>query len=130
MRRRDFLNLLGGCALIPAAPAGAADTFPTRIALAGTPLPILSRVHDATVAALGLPEVREQLREQGAEVVGGTPAELAAYVAAETPSWRESPVNNAVMLLQLRARGYTVSAISTEALFLVLGRARFRPDLE
>jgi tripartite-type tricarboxylate transporter receptor subunit TctC len=34
-----------------------------------------------------LPEVHERLREQGAEVVGGHPAELAAYVAAEIPKW-------------------------------------------
>jgi tripartite-type tricarboxylate transporter receptor subunit TctC len=44
-------------------------------------------LHDATVAALALPEVRDQLREQGAEVVGGSQAELAAYVAAEIPKW-------------------------------------------
>src|SRR5262245_28038241 len=40
-----------------------------------------------TVAALALPEVRDQLREQGAEVVGNSAAELAAYVAAEIPKW-------------------------------------------
>src|SRR5262245_52832052 len=54
---------------------------------AGTPASILTRLHDATVAALALPAVRDQLREQGAEVVGNSPAELAAYVTAEIPKW-------------------------------------------
>jgi tripartite-type tricarboxylate transporter receptor subunit TctC len=53
----------------------------------GTPDPILARLHDVTVAALALPEVRDKLREQGAEVVGGSSAELAAYVTAEIPRW-------------------------------------------
>src|SRR5262249_42213980 len=53
----------------------------------GTPAPILTQLHDATVAVLALPEVRDQLREQGAEVVGNSAAELAAYVAAEIPKW-------------------------------------------
>jgi len=34
-----------------------------------------------------LPEVRDQLREQGAEVVGNGAAELGTYVAAEIPKW-------------------------------------------
>lgn len=54
---------------------------------AGTPAPILARLHDATLAALRLPDVRDRLREQGAEVVGNSPTELAAYVAAEIPKW-------------------------------------------
>jgi hypothetical protein len=32
-------------------------------------------LHDATIAALALPEVHDQLREQDAEVVGGSPAD-------------------------------------------------------
>ena len=68
-------------------PALVADNSYALFAPAGTPPPILTRLHDATVAALALPEVREQLREQGAEVVGNSPAELANYVAAEIPKW-------------------------------------------
>ena len=34
-----------------------------------------------------VPDVRDKLREQGADVVGNSPAELAAYVAAEIPKW-------------------------------------------
>ena len=54
---------------------------------ARTPAPILTRLQDAAVAALGLPDVRDRLREQGAEAVGNSSAELAAYVATEIPKW-------------------------------------------
>ena len=54
---------------------------------AKTPVPILTRLQDAAVAALALPDVRGRLREQGAEVVGNSSAELGAYVAAEIPKW-------------------------------------------
>ena len=54
---------------------------------AGAPAPILERLHEATVTALALPDVRDKLREQGAEVVGNSSAELAAYVATEIPKW-------------------------------------------
>lgn len=64
-----------------------ADNSYALFAPAGTPSPIVARLHAATVAALALPDVRDRLREQGAEVVGNSPAELAAYVAAEIPKW-------------------------------------------
>jgi tripartite-type tricarboxylate transporter receptor subunit TctC len=64
-----------------------ADNFYALFAPAGTPAPILLQLHDATVAALGLPNLRDRLREQGAEVVGNSSAELAAFVAAEIPKW-------------------------------------------
>ena len=38
-------------------------------------------------AALALSDVRARLHEQGAEVVGNSSAELAAYVATEIPKW-------------------------------------------
>jgi tripartite-type tricarboxylate transporter receptor subunit TctC len=82
-------------AIMPEIPTTAEAGFPQLVAdnsyalfaPAGTPAPILTRLHDATTAALALPDVRERLREQGAEVVGNSPAELAAYVAAEIPKW-------------------------------------------
>jgi len=68
-------------------PALVADNSYALFAPAGTPAPILARLHDAAIAALALPEVHDQLREQGAEVVGSSPADLATYVAAEIPKW-------------------------------------------
>ena len=64
-----------------------ADNFYALFAPAGTPAPILAQLHDAAVAALALPDLRDRLREQGAEVVGNSSAELAAYVAEEIPKW-------------------------------------------
>jgi tripartite-type tricarboxylate transporter receptor subunit TctC len=64
-----------------------ADNFYALFAPAGTPAPVLAQLHDAAVAALALPELRDRLREQGAEVVGNSSAELTAYVAAEIPKW-------------------------------------------
>src|SRR6516225_2856004 len=61
----------------------------TLFAPAGTPTPILALLHDETVKALSLPDLRDRLREQGAEVVGSSSAELAAYVATEIPKWAE-----------------------------------------
>lgn len=82
-------------AVMPDIPTTAEAGFPTLVAdnsyalfaPAGTPAMILARLHDAAVSALALPDVRDKLREQGAEVVGTGPAELAAYVAAEIPKW-------------------------------------------
>jgi tripartite-type tricarboxylate transporter receptor subunit TctC len=54
---------------------------------AATPAPIVGRVHQAAVEAFAMPDVQNRLREQGAETVGNSPAELAAYVAAEIPKW-------------------------------------------
>jgi tripartite-type tricarboxylate transporter receptor subunit TctC len=68
-------------------PALVADNSYALFAPVGTPAPILARLHEATTASLASPEVRAQLREQGAEVVGNTPAELAAYVKSEIPKW-------------------------------------------
>jgi len=59
-----------------------ADNSYALFAPAKTPASILTRLHDAAAAALALPEVRDRLREQGAEVVGGSSTELAAYLAA------------------------------------------------
>jgi tripartite-type tricarboxylate transporter receptor subunit TctC len=65
-------------AIMPEIPSAAETGFPQLVAEnsyalfapAGTPARILMQLHDATVAALALPEVRDRLHEQGAEVVG------------------------------------------------------------
>ena len=57
------------------------------MAPAGTPQSIIDRLHDATVKALAVPEVHRALEDQGLDVIGGTPAEFAAVIKAETPYW-------------------------------------------
>lgn len=82
-------------AQMPEIPTAAEAGFPQLLAEnsyalfapAGTPGLVVARLHDTVVAALALPDVRDRLREQGAEVVGNSSEELAAYVAAEIPRW-------------------------------------------
>jgi tripartite-type tricarboxylate transporter receptor subunit TctC len=82
---------------MPEIPTTAEAGFPELVAEnsyalfapARTPVPILTRLQETAVAALVLPDVRDRLREQGAEVVGNSSAELAAYVVAEIPKWAE-----------------------------------------
>ncbi len=54
---------------------------------AGLPKPIVKRLHDETVAALKLPDVRERLNGVGFEIVGGTPEQFAEYMKTETVKW-------------------------------------------
>jgi tripartite-type tricarboxylate transporter receptor subunit TctC len=57
------------------------------LAPAGTPQPIISRVHAETVRILRSSEVTEQLLGQGAEPIGNSPRELLKFLAAEIDRW-------------------------------------------
>ncbi len=50
---------------------------------AGTPAPIIARLHAAATAALAEPAVRQRYAEIGILPVGSTPAELASYAAEQ-----------------------------------------------
>ncbi len=50
---------------------------------AGTPAAIINRLHSETVSALKAPEIRDFMTGEGAELVGGAPAELGAYLRRE-----------------------------------------------
>ena len=54
---------------------------------AGVPKEILVRLHAETVKALALPEVRSYLIKDGAEPVGSTPEELAAFFQREVAKY-------------------------------------------
>jgi tripartite-type tricarboxylate transporter receptor subunit TctC len=56
---------------------------------AGTPEPIIRRLHRAVVDALRSPQVREPLLAQGAILVGGSPGEFASYATQESAKWRD-----------------------------------------
>lgn len=60
------------------------------MAPAGTPGEIIQRLHKEIVSALHVPEVRDRLASDNIEVVGGTPAELAAYLKSETVKWTKA----------------------------------------
>ncbi len=50
------------------------------MAPAGTPAPVIERLHKEVVAAVSAPETRDLLDKNGAEVLTSTPAELAAMI--------------------------------------------------
>ena len=51
---------------------------------AKTPQPVVQRLHDEFVKALNAPDVREKMLALGAEPVGNTPAQFAAYIRTES----------------------------------------------
>ncbi len=54
----------------------------------GVPPDVVSRLNSEYVKALKSPEVRRQLQEMGAIVVGNTPAEFGAVIQADTGRWK------------------------------------------
>jgi len=57
------------------------------LAPAGTPRPVIDRVHAALLKALADPNVRNNLSGQGAEPVGNTPEAYDAFNKAEIAKW-------------------------------------------
>jgi tripartite-type tricarboxylate transporter receptor subunit TctC len=57
------------------------------IAPAATPKFIINKIHDDVVAALKAPDLRERIASQGGDVVGNTPEEFAAFIAAESAKY-------------------------------------------
>jgi tripartite-type tricarboxylate transporter receptor subunit TctC len=57
------------------------------LAPAGTPQPIIDKLHDETVKVLAMPEVRKTMQQQGLDIIGNSPAEFAAAIKTETPQW-------------------------------------------
>jgi tripartite-type tricarboxylate transporter receptor subunit TctC len=57
------------------------------MAPAGTPQAVIDKLHDETVKALAMPDVRKALENQGLDVIGGTPAEFAETIRTEIPYW-------------------------------------------
>jgi tripartite-type tricarboxylate transporter receptor subunit TctC len=59
------------------------------VAPPGTPSAVLARVNADAVEALRLPDVQARFLEQGAEPVGNTQAEMAAFVKEEMARWQK-----------------------------------------
>ena len=57
------------------------------MAPAGTPQPIIDKLHDEVVRALTADEVRKRFGATGLEVVANTPAEFSAVIRAELAQW-------------------------------------------
>jgi tripartite-type tricarboxylate transporter receptor subunit TctC len=57
------------------------------VAPAATPRAVIERLHQATVAVLETPEVRQGLLDQGIDAAPSTPEQFAAYIRSETAKW-------------------------------------------
>ncbi|HVQ62467.1 MAG TPA: tripartite tricarboxylate transporter substrate binding protein [Burkholderiales bacterium] len=57
------------------------------IAPAATPKAVIGKLHDDVIEALNLPDVKARIAEQGADIVGDTPAEFTAFIAAESAKY-------------------------------------------
>lgn len=57
------------------------------MAPAGTPAPIVALLNREIVASLGTSELRERLDRMGARIIGGTPEQFGAFIAAEISRW-------------------------------------------
>jgi tripartite-type tricarboxylate transporter receptor subunit TctC len=57
------------------------------LAPAGTPREIVNRLHIEVARILRAPEVRDQLTAQGADIVGNSPDEFAAWIRGEIKKW-------------------------------------------
>ena len=68
-------------------PGYEATSWNAVFAPAGTPKEIVEKLAREIDAILKSPETRKFFAEQGGEVGGGTPAELAAFVRAESAKW-------------------------------------------
>jgi tripartite-type tricarboxylate transporter receptor subunit TctC len=86
----------GRSALMPAVPTVAeaaglpgfeAVSWYALMAPVATPAAIVAQLHKAVSEALKAPDMMASLEAQGARAIGGTPAELAAVIAADSARW-------------------------------------------
>jgi tripartite-type tricarboxylate transporter receptor subunit TctC len=63
-------------------------TWHGLVAPAGTPRPIIDRLHDEVVKALNSPMVKQRFASAGIVPVSSTPEEFAAFTQAEVIRWR------------------------------------------
>jgi tripartite-type tricarboxylate transporter receptor subunit TctC len=59
------------------------------LAPAGTPRDIITRLHAEMVKILHLPEMKQRFAADGAEPVGNTPEQFAAYIKTELVKWEK-----------------------------------------
>ena len=57
------------------------------MAPAGTPQPILNRLHAETVKVMAMPDVRAKLEGLGLQLVGNSPADFTKALKAEGAQW-------------------------------------------
>ena len=68
-------------------PGFEASTWHGVVTTAGTPQPVIAKLNAEVNKLLKLPEVSTSLNRQGAEIMGGSPQDFAAYIKSEIPKW-------------------------------------------
>jgi tripartite-type tricarboxylate transporter receptor subunit TctC len=68
-------------------PGFEATTWHGVVATGGTPAAVINKLNAEINKVLKQPEVNTSLTRQGAEVIGGTPQDFAAYIKSEIPKW-------------------------------------------
>ncbi len=64
-------------------------TWVALVAPPGTPKEVVSAIRQAAAEAVRQPDVQKKFADLGADPVGGTPAELKAFLADETARWKD-----------------------------------------
>jgi tripartite-type tricarboxylate transporter receptor subunit TctC len=70
-------------------PGYSAVTWNGFLAPAGTPKAVVAKLHEAVVATLSTPEMKQQLAQMGQDPVWNTPEEFTAFLREETEKWRK-----------------------------------------
>ena len=66
------------------------DLWHSLFAPGGTPREVVTRLHAEVARALAVPDVRNKLIEGGADPVGSSPDEFAAYFKSELAKWAQT----------------------------------------
>lgn len=64
-----------------------AETISAYLVPAGTPAPIVKKLHAETVRIMRSPDVAKRVADLGADVVANSPKEFAAYIRSEVDRW-------------------------------------------
>src|SRR5262249_34570084 len=64
-----------------------ATTWHGLVAPAATPKEVVAQLNHALVDTLADPAIKKSLADLGVDIIGGTPAEFAAYIHSEIPKW-------------------------------------------
>ncbi|MDB5809575.1 MAG: hypothetical protein JWN94_1697 [Betaproteobacteria bacterium] len=64
-----------------------ASSWQGIVTIAGTPQPVMRRLHAEIVKALQSPEAKSQIGGQGSEIVANTPREFSGFIQEELDKW-------------------------------------------
>ena len=85
--RTGILGAVAIAVTFGAAQFAAGEDLTIGMRTAGTPEPVIRKLHDQTMKVLAMPDVRKTMEQQGLDIIGGSPEEFAAVIKKETPQW-------------------------------------------